>query len=163
MYVNAGKRDADDNIMPEEVEQYFLKVNPLCDPFSFLASPRSSACKLSAQASVEDSNDCLKSFVCLAASLPRESREPLEESVVAAFGADVGSAAAAAAPAADPWSGAAEFELAASVGGAAGARQCRRLYARCGASYFQLREQLAEAWVRQQQQDQEPEYNNELH
>ncbi len=47
----------------------------------------------------------------------------------------------------------AEFQLAAAVGRGAGARQCGRIYARCGETYFQVRRQLEEAWdgLRQQQ------------
>ena len=81
-------------------------------------------------------DDCLKSFVCLASAMPSESREGLEAAVTSAFDGQI---------AVDPTDDAAEFSLASAVGRRAGASQCGRLYARCPATYWQVREKILEA------------------
>ncbi len=88
------------------------------------------------QASLDDSADCLKSYVCQSSALPADDPRlgDLEAAVRARFAATL--------PELDTSSGAVEFHLASVVGAAHGAAHCRAVYARCPAEFGQLADAL---------------------
>ena len=83
------------------------------------------------QASVNDNTDCVKSFICQAAS--KQAVDPFEYEITSMFGNN---------PDIDLRSGSVEFDLAALIGRTVGAVQCDRIYARCPMTYDEVREVL---------------------
>ncbi len=88
---------------------------------------------------MDDSDDCLKSFVCIASSMPVESHQEVEQMITAAFDETI-----------NPASESAEYQLASAVGHEGGAEQCQVMYSKCQASYDEIRAQLEEAWKQEE-------------
>ena len=82
------------------------------------------------QASLVDSDDCAKMFVCQLNTIPAEKMSEFEREVYADYGKN---------GTIDVTSEGVEFDLAALTGRLAGKEQCERLYGRCsGLSYDKM-------------------------